>query len=146
VVVFWIGLVLLDIFVSLAPGLQDGQRAQMIGWFRPAILVAILAIMATGIWQTMDNPFHPVRGYADLGELRTTTYGLSLFLKHIFVVATFGLTLLVHFVVAPRLARAHAAGAETGHLRQAVTWLSVLNGFACLATLLAATRMVWELH
>jgi hypothetical protein len=82
---------------------------------------------------------------------------MSLFLKHGFVLATFVLTVIVHFVLAPRLA-ATAAGASsasgsgmavaspvTGQERT-IVWLSVLNLLACLGALVMTTRMVWELH
>ncbi len=155
----WIGVVLLDTFVSAVPGLSPPQRGRMIGWFRPFIVAAIVIILLTGVWQTINNPLSAIGSYADLSRMReTTTYGLSLFLKHGFVLATFILTLFVHFWLAPRLTAAHAGapsvtGAEVAVASSApagqertIFWLSVLNLLACLGALIMTTRMVWELH
>ena len=148
----WVGLAMFDVFVVATPGLAAEQRARMLAWFRPFIVVAIVVIMVTGIRQTMDNPFVPVDSFTTLEELRERTYGLSLFWKHIFVVISLVLTLAVHFVFAPRLVAVPAtaggaapAGPAPVALRP-VLWLSVLNLLACIAILLLATRMVWELH
>ena len=148
----WVGLAMFEVFVAATPGLTAEQRARMLAWFRPFIIVSIAVIMVTGIRQTMDNPFVPVDSYSTLKELRERTYGLSLFWKHVFVVISFVLTLAVHFVFAPRLAAvpatvgAVAPSDPTPAALRPVLWLSVLNLLACIAILLLATRMVWELH
>ena len=148
----WIGLVMFDLFVALAPGLATAQRGRLITWSRPFVVLAIVVIMATGIWQTMENPFGvPVTSYSTLQDLKDRTYGEALFYKHIFVAITFALTVLVRFFLAPRLT-ASAAVTDSGSiasgaaLERSVLWLSVLKLGACLAALLFATRMVWELH
>jgi putative copper export protein len=162
IVTAWIGMVMIDVFASSAPGFSTAQRGRMIAWFRPFVIAAIVIILVTGIWQTMKNPFSEVSSYAELSDLRDTTYGFSLFVKHIFVVATFFLTLLVHFYFAPRLMNPSAVGAPGGPTVTdtmvatanepvsrdlvATRWLSVLNGLACVGALIMATRMIWELH
>lgn len=154
IVTAWIGLVMLDAYASSVPGLTTEQRGRMITWSRTATIVLIGVILVTGIWQTMKNPFSEVSSYSELSKLRDSTYGLSLFIKHIFVVATFVLTLAVRFYLAPRLTGASSmapatsgavVAAESRELT-AVRWLSVLNLLACLGALIFATRMVWELH
>lgn len=162
IVTAWIGMVMIDVYASNVPGLAVSQRGRMIAWFRPFIIAAIAIILITGIWQTMKNPLSEVSSYAELKDLRSTTYGMSLFLKHIFVVATFFLTLVVHFYFAPRLMNPAAVGTPAGPpvsdtlvatAQEPVTldltatrWLSVLNVVACAGALIMATRMIWELH
>jgi putative copper export protein len=150
----WIGLVMVDGYASSIPGLTVEQRGRMIAWSRTATLILIAIILITGIWQTMKNPFTEVSSYSELETLRESTYGFSLFIKHIFVIATFALTLAVRFYFAPRLSAgpalaAGAAGRGVAVERRelaAVRWLSALNLLACLGALVFATRMVWELH
>ena len=162
IVTAWIGMVMIDVYASNAPGLTVSQRGRMIAWFRPFVIAAIAIILITGIWQTMKNAFSEVSSYAELEDLRSTTYGMSLFLKHIFVVATFFLTLVVHFYFAPRLMNPAAVGTPGGPpvsdtlvatAQEPVTldltatrWLSVLNVVVCAGALIMATRMIWELH
>ena len=152
VVTTWIGLVMFDVFVSLAPGLSTAQRGRMIAWSRPLVVIAILVILVTGIWQTMDNPFVQVNSFSTLEELRGRTfYGRALFFKHGFVLATFGLTILVRFILAPRLMAVGAAPAggavpASPQLERPVLWLSLLNLGACLGALIMATLMIMELH
>jgi putative copper export protein len=162
IVTAWIGMVMIDLFASSAPGFNIDQRGRMIAWFRPFVIAAIGIILVTGIWQTMKNPFSEVSSYAELSDLRDTTYGFSLFVKHIFVVATFLLTLIVHFYFAPRLMKPSAVGAPGGPAVSstlvttaqepvardlvATRWLSILNVLACVGALIMATRMIWELH
>ncbi|MGH2587070.1 MAG: CopD family protein, partial [Dehalococcoidia bacterium] len=136
------------------PGLAPQQRGRMIAWFRPFVIVAIVLILATGIWQTMNNPFIEVDSWSTLQELKDSTYGFSLFVKHGFVLATFLLTLIVTFIYAPRLMATPVAQMTGGEqvvagasaLEGIIRWLSVLNLLACLGALIMATRMVWELH
>jgi hypothetical protein len=151
----WIGLVMLDSVALFAPGLQEQQRSRLLLWSRLFVLVAIPVILATGIWQTVENPFYRVESYSGLGELKQRTlYGDLLFWKHAFVLATFGLTVLVRFVLAPRLAMGSVAAsggamailgdaARTQRLAQLAT---LANLAACLFAVLLATRMVAELH
>jgi hypothetical protein len=171
IVTTWIGMVMLDVYASSVPGLAPQQRGRMIAWFRPFVIVAILVILATGIWQTMRNPFTEVDSWSTLQELKDSTYGFSLFIKHGFVLATFLLTLIVTFIYAPRLMATPAAATTSGaqvpgvpgakppsgggwgtarvpqfKLERIIRWLSVLNLIACLGALIMATRMVWELH
>ena len=160
----WIALVMFDGFAAFAPMLRGDQRARILTWSRLFVLLAIPVIMVTGIWQTIENPFFRVDAYSKLSELRDRTlYGDLLFWKHGFVLATFGLTILVRFILAPRLggsdnidpviagssggaavaAEAPAAAGTTLRLIQVAT---VLNLAACLGAVLLATRMVVELH
>ncbi len=154
VVTLWIGLVMFDVFAAAAPGLETDQRARMITWSRPLVVLFIILILLTGVRQTVNHPIGTVpevRGWNTLQQLKDTTYGLALFWKHGAVLATFALTLAVRFVLAPRLRAgvsttgSAAVAAEASGLRL-VLWLSVLNLAACIAALLATTRMVWELH
>ncbi|RLT27680.1 MAG: hypothetical protein DWI48_02730 [Chloroflexi bacterium] len=105
-------------------------------------LVLLLIIFVTGIRQTMDNPFVPVDSIETLEKLRnTTTYGMALFIKHIWVFATVGLSIALRFWLAPRL----LARGETQPTRLfgILAWLNVA---ACVLTLLATTRMLIQLH
>lgn len=159
----WIALVMFDAFAAFAPALGGAQRSRFITWSRVFVLVAIPVIMVTGIWQTIENPFFRVDAYSKLSELREKTlYGDLLFWKHGFVLATFGLTILVRFILAPRLATADSAEAvvvgSSSAALSATGWTAadrtlrliqgatLLNLGACLAAVLLATRMVVELH
>ena len=156
----WIGLVMLDAFAAFAPGVDKSQRLRILEWSRPFTLLAIPVIMITGIWQTMDNPFVQVESYSDLSTLRgRTLYGDLLFWKHVFVVATFGLTLLSRFYFATR-ARGQALTMEAttngptavatpvreGSAFRLLQVMVLLNLAACFGALMLATRMVMELH
>jgi hypothetical protein len=149
-VTMWIGLAMLDSYATIVPGLEPGQRARMISWSRPFTLLAIAVILVTGIVQTIENPFLPgISSYAELERLREGTYGLALFWKHGFVLATFGLTLLVRFFLAPRItmvAAGDGGAAAAGSRLQLVRWLSLLNLAACLGALVMTTLMLWQLH
>lgn len=166
-VTMWIGLVLWDAMAMLAPGLELAQRARMIVWSRPFVVVAIPLILATGVWQTIHNPYTTITSIAALESLRERTmYGSSLFWKHGFVLATFVATIGVRFILAPRLLVAAAAlptgtpggGAAAGslsagslpkeaaQLQRSVQQLAMLNALLCLGALLCDTMMVWALH
>ena len=149
----WIGFVMFDAFAAFAPGIEETQRPRLIQWSQKFTLVAIVVILATGVWQTMDNPFVRVDSYNDLSALRERTlYGDLLFWKHAFVVGTFALTLLIRFYLAPRAGggdlvasgdgTAAALSSTAGLLKPAV----LLNLLMCLGALLLASRMVMELH
>ncbi len=146
----WIGLVMLDLVVALVPGLEPEQRGRMIAWSRPFVVLAIIVIMITGIWQTMFNPFSEVMSYEALERLRTVTlYGMLLFWKHGFVLATFALTYATRFMLAPRLLAPVSANGQRHdpeRVLRSISWIAAANLFACLGALLLATRMVWELH
>ncbi len=150
-IITWIGLVMLDAFALFAPGVADDQRRHMLQWSRRFVLLAIPVIMVTGIWQTMENPFLRVDSFSRLELLRQRTlYGDLLFWKHGFVLLTFGLTVLVRFVLAPRwgLVLATEAGrieSMTG-MERLLKLASLLNLGACAGAVLLATRMVLELH
>ena len=140
----WIGLVMLDLFTMLAPGLELHQRLRLVVWSRPFVVIAIPVIIATGVWQTIFNPITVVDSIDALEKLREgTVYGTALFWKHGFVLITFALTVYVRFVVAPR---ALVSGASDDGDQQSLVWLSLANGGACMGALLFATRMIWTLH
>jgi hypothetical protein len=120
------------------------------------VVVAIVLILLTGIRQTMDNPFIHVDSWSTLERLRDRPYGLALFWKHGCVLVTFVLTILVRFVLAPRLA-AEGSGqssvssggvavATMSSTQRLILGLSALNAAACLGALILATVMVWQLH
>jgi hypothetical protein len=151
----WIGLVMFDVFAAAAPGLEPGQRKRMLLWSRPFVIVAIILILLTGIRQTYDNPFLRVTDWDSLQQLKDRDYGLALFWKHGAVLATFGLTILVRFILAPRImagelhisgAGVAAAQAQASSTLRLILWASLLNVVACLAALVMATIMVWQLH
>lgn len=145
----WIGLVMLDGFAAFAPGIDDRQRPRLIMWSQKFTLLAIVVIMVTGIWQTMDNPFIRVGSYSDLTNLRENTlYGSLLFWKHVFVFITFALTLFVRFRLAPRAGGGDisAGGGAAAQGSSLLKPMIVLNVLACLGALLLASRMVIELH
>lgn len=142
VVVAWIGLVGLEVFLCTVRDIPGGQRLDPIAAMRWPTVALLLVIIVTGIWQTMHNPFVTVSSWQTLEKLKdTTNYGMALFWKHGFVIATVVLSLASRFVIAPRalLRGDHAA---SGMLR-VVVWLNLL---ACLMTLLATTRMTITLH
>ncbi|MEI7926739.1 MAG: hypothetical protein WCI61_11220 [Chloroflexota bacterium] len=142
VVVAWIALVGLEAFLCTVRDVPGGRRLSPIAAMRWPTVALLLVIMVTGVWQTMNNPFVVVNSFETLEELKNTTaYGMALFWKHGFVLATVVLSIASRFVLAPRaLARGDAA--PSGVLR-AVVWLNLL---ACLLTLLATTRMTITLH
>lgn len=137
----WIAFAAIEAAAITLPGMANRQRGRLIralGW--PTV-VLLLVILTTGIWQTMDNPFQPVSNWATLEKLRdTTVYGMSLFIKHIFVFITFALSLAIRFVLAPRL---QPDSDRVGGLLTAAVWLNVA---ACVAALLATARMTIQLH
>jgi hypothetical protein len=157
-IVAWIGIVMLDFFAVFAPGMEESQRARILLWSRAFVVVAIPVIMITGIWQTMENPFTRVDSYSDLKRLRANTlYGDLLFWKHVFVVATFGLTVIVRFFLAPKwrdsigggdvVASGGGAAVIVGQRVDGLIRLATAaNLVACLGAILLATRMVAELH
>ena len=153
----WIGLVMLDVVALFAPGLEREQRARLLLWSRPFVLLAIGVILVTGIWQTIENPFYRVESWSGLSELKKRSlYGDLLFWKHVFVIATFGLTLITRFYLAPRL-RDESDGAVVAS-GSALAMVSRTNAMtliklaalgnlgACLGAVMLATRMVFELH
>src|SRR5258708_26009176 len=98
-----------DAFLCFTPGLGTNQRLQLIARMRWLTVALILVILATGIWQTIDNPFLRVDSYSTLERLRENyDYGKALFIKHIFVIATFALSLAVRVVLVPRTCRGPA--------------------------------------
>ena len=157
-IIAWIGLVMLDVVASFAPGLEREQRARLLLWSRPFVLLALAVIMVTGIWQTIENPFYRVESWSGLSELKKRSlYGDLLFWKHVFVIATFGLTLVTRFFLAPRLRDGTEEGAvvtsggvmalvSASNVFSLVKTASVANLVACLGAVLLATRMVFELH
>ena len=156
-IIAWIGLVMLDVVALFAPGLEREQRARLLVWSRPFVLLAIGVILVTGIWQTIENPFYRVESWSGLSELKKRSlYGDLLFWKHVFVVATFGLTLITRFFLAPRLRNEPEGALVTSGGALAMVWGSnvmsltkiaaVANLGACLGAVLLATRMVFELH
>ncbi len=149
----WIGLVMFDAFAAFAPGLDDAQRPRLIMWSQKFTLLAIVVILVTGVWQTMDNPFVKVDSYNDLSVLKERTlYGDLLFWKHVFFVGTLGLTLLNRFYLAPRANDGLVAGSDgTVAIAQApaaslLKPAVVLNVILAMGTLLLASRMILELH
>ena len=120
--------------------------------FTPATTAGIVVIMVTGIWQTIFNPFFEVSSYEALERLRTAyVYGMLLFWKHGFVLATFALTCAIRFVLAPRLLAVAVTNTGTTvvdeeRILRSISWIAAANLLACLGALLLATRMVWELH
>ena len=155
-VTIWIGLVMFDLYAILAPGLDTAQRARLLTWSCPFVMVAIPVIAATGIWQTIHNPLGDVTSWAALGALKEKTYGYALFWKHGFVLATFAMTVYVRFFLAKRLAVTTASVAassttgissgDAGALPRSILWVSLANAAACLGALMFATRMIWTLH
>jgi hypothetical protein len=158
--VAWIGIALFDAFLAVAPGLSAGQRASLIRWTQPFVLLAIPVIVITGVWQTVYNPItEPMWSLAILDELKRYTYGWALFYKHVFVVGSLLATLAIKLVLVRRLAAAEAsasatpAGAGAAALSslpstsdrqlQAGAWANVA---CCLGILICVVLMVWQLH
>jgi len=142
VAVTWVGLVAIEAFLCISRDVSGGQRMRLIAAMRWPTVALLVIILATGVWQTLHNPFVEVTNWATLEELRTTTaYGAALFWKHVFIVGTVGLAFVSRFVLAPR---ARAAGTE--HTSMAFRAVVYLNLAACLLVLLATTRMTIALH
>ena len=145
----WIALAMLDLLVVCAPGLTNEQRGRILTWSRPFTIGAIIVIMFTGVWQTIYNPVREVTSYAELSNLRETTmYGYALFWKHGFVVATFALTIIARFWLAPRLLASSPTTSQGGPApaERTLFWVTSLNLAACVGALVLATRMIWTLH
>jgi plastocyanin len=145
--VAWLGIVVFDAFVVAVPFLTPAQRGALLLRPRWIILATIPLFTVTGIYQTIYNPFGTITTYADLSALRTdTVYGLALFWKHGFVVASMALTLAVTFWFAPRLITfadaAHPVKTPFG-IPALLTWANVA---ACLALLACVAVMVYQLH
>jgi len=148
-ITLWVGLAMFDIFVLMTPGIAQDQRIRLITRFKWMSVVLIAIIMVTGIWQTLDNPFHRVDSFNTLEELRNDyTYGTALFIKHIFVFSTFGLSLLTRFYLAPRTEESMAQGDGAVVMQQTkwLTWAAVFNLALTLAAVVAAARVTIELH
>lgn len=156
-VTLWIGLVMLDLFIALVPGVALSQRGQWLQWSGWITLVLLLLFMVTGIYQTVDNPVGPrVTNWDTLQELKTKEYGFALFVKHIFVVATIVLTLGIRFIIAPRMSASRDASSVNVTLgggavatmanARTVAWLSAINLIACMGALFETARMVFTLH
>ena len=144
----WLGLALYDLIVVAVPFLSPAQRGALLQRPRWLVVGLIPVILVTGIFQTIYNPFGTLTDFASLERLRTeTTYGFALFLKHGFVLASWGLTLLLTFWLAPRLvafADDTSAGAtRPSPLPRLAAWANFL---ACAALVLCVTVMVFQLH
>jgi putative copper export protein len=138
-VVTWISLVGAELVIGLLPGIDAARRGRMLARLRWPTVVLVVVILVTGTWQTIDNPFLQVDSFSALERLRTTkAYGEALFVKHIFVLLTFVLSLLVTFVLSRRIERG-------GSLRPAII-ATVCNLAACLGALLATVGMTVQLH
>lgn len=147
-ITFWVGLAMWDVFATLTPGLADEQRVRLIGRMKTLTLLLISIIMVTGIWQTIDNPFSRVESYSALEALRdNTTYGKALFVKHIFVIATFAISIFVRFFLASRAeASIQSDGTMAAQQSKWLTYAVVLNLGVTLLAVLSAARMTIELH
>jgi putative copper export protein len=147
-ITFWVGLAMWDVFATMTPGLADEQRVRLIGRMKAMTLVLIAIIMVTGIWQTLDNPFSRVDSYSTLEALReNTTYGKALFVKHIFVIATFFISIFVRFFLASKAeASIQSDGTIAATQSRYLTWAVLLNLAVTLAAVLSAARMTIELH
>lgn len=168
--VAWIGVALMGAVLAVAPGLAPSQRAALIRLTLPFVMVAVPVIIVTGVWQTVYNPVtRPQWSWALLEELRRSTYGMALFYKHVFVVATLVATLAIKLVLVRRLrlqmdesaplsrvgmgslavSGTGAAGAVATDARGAdrplgvVSWVNVA---CCLAILVCVVLMVYQLH
>jgi uncharacterized cupredoxin-like copper-binding protein len=148
-ITLWVGLAMFDIFALMTPGIPQDQRLNLIMRFKWFSIVLIVIIMITGIWQTLDNPFHRVDSFNTLEELRDNyTYGLALFIKHIFVIATFGTSLLVRFFLVERTqtAMVEGDGAAVAQQTKLLNYAAIFNLGMTLFAVLAAARMTIELH
>ena len=142
----WLGIVLYQAIIAAVPYLSPAQRGGLLARPRWLVVALIPIILATGIYQTIFNPFQTVTDFASLKALRhETTYGLALFWKHGFVLLSFALTLLVSFALAPRLV-AFAEDTEKATPPRAPGMLAWANVAACAALLFCVTVMVFQLH
>jgi uncharacterized cupredoxin-like copper-binding protein len=145
----FVGLALWDVFVAHTPAIEQGQRARMIGKTGLLTLALIAAIMITGVYQTIENPFRSIKSYSDLHDLRSdTTYGMALFIKHAFVILTFILSPVLRFYLAPRVSTV-SVGSDGTAVASDVRLLqmaTLVNLALCIFALLATARMTIELH
>jgi plastocyanin len=162
----WLGIVLYQAIVVAVPFLSPAQRGELLARPKWLAIATIPIFTATGIYQTIYNPISPVTDIASLEALRNeTSYGLALFLKHGFVMASMALTLALSFWFAPRLATLGSAvrtkvatssaqvdvdtgpsgssGASPFSLPALVAWANVA---ACVALLACVSVIVFQLH
>jgi plastocyanin len=165
----WLGIVLYQAIVVAVPFLSPAQRGELLARPKWLAVATIPIFTLTGIYQTIYNPISPVTDIASLEALRNeTSYGLALFLKHGFVMASMALTLALSFWFAPRLATLGAPqtrvatvgtqidvvttgangatggnGASPFSLPALVAWANVA---ACVALLDCVSVIVFQLH
>ena len=145
----WIGLSLWDTFVMVTPSIEHQEKARLIGKTALLTMVLLAIILVTGIYQTIENPFRTIESYNDLSNLRKQTdYGMALFVKHIFVIMTFGLSPIIRFYLAPRAGKVSASGGGAAVATDTkLLKLAVFANFALgMAALVATSRMTFELH
>ena len=124
VTVVWIALVAFEVFLCTVPALPGGQRMRPLMAMRCPTVALLVVMLITGVWQTMNNPFLLVDSWETLQELKnTTSFGMALFVKHIFVVGTVALSVAGRFVIAPR-AVARGDDAPSIALRL-IVWLNL---------------------
>lgn len=145
-VIAWLGIVVFDALVAAMPFLTPAQRGSLLARPRWVAVALIPIIFATGIFQTIYNPFSTVTDFASLEALRTTTtYGKALFFKHGFVLLSLILTIVVSFKAAPQLI-AFADDTEATDPPRAAGVLAWANVLACIALLLCVAVMIYQLH
>ena len=147
VVVAWVSLAAFEFAAASLPSLRLAQRLTFIRGMRSLTVLLVVVIMVTGVWQTIDNPIGRVDSIESLEHLRTaTTYGASLFVKHIFVLVTFVLSFWDRFSLAPRMLRTAGELESTTPPGGMLFAASAVNLAACLGVLVATARMAIELH
>lgn len=144
----WLGIVLFHVIVVAVPFLTPAQRGALLARPRWLVLITIPLFFVTGVYQTIFNPFGTITSLDDLTRLRTeTAYGLALFWKHAFVLASMALTLAVTFWFAPRLIAfaddVRDSAITPSRMPSLLAWANVA---ACIALLACVAVMVYQLH
>lgn len=101
----WLSGVALNVIVLTLPGLDTMQRLRLMKRAIPFAWTALFILIPTGIFQTINNPVtpEPVYTWQTLEQLRATPYGTALLIKHIFVITTATIAVIINFILMPRL-------------------------------------------
>jgi putative copper export protein len=141
--IVWLGGLGVQLLVLVAPGLDDRQRERLFALVVPWMWISLIALIPTGIYQTINNPVtEPVTSYDELALLRSRPYGQVLVVKHLFAVVTVLLAASAHFVALPRWRVALDDQRPTAGVVTVLRVVSAVASLAALGLLLTVTRLV----
>jgi len=101
----WLSGVVLNAIVLTIPSLDTQHQLHLMKRATPFTWTALFILIPTGIFQTINNPVtpEPVYTWQTLEQLRATPYGTALLIKHIFVITTATIAVIINFILIPRL-------------------------------------------